>query len=368
MTASRGRTLTDEGATFWLSKDGWDSEESNWLLHGLDPRHQVSIATIGGRRTILPPMAPDDDLAALIARAYESGALRPYAEPSAVFAWAISKGIRTPAQFATKAMSQQERRKALDAAGLTHVSAAPEPLEAVRSTGYTKPRNSPPPIDWDHWRYMPEVTLGDAVALSLGENPELFDVDDPSEAFEKRLKIAVSNARTGRLQLVMLYNNERVSPVLLANFVAWAKGLNLPNMPPEFLALTEQSTGQGSTPGPVSSGSAKPSKDMAMEPKTASKSIGHGQSAGTPKFNMTKAALVKAHKHEWPTIEGDLAHASENGLAAAKAGTRDWYEAAAMDWARAKGKLTDTAKPKDALTQATHNMASLQAHVHRQKR
>lgn len=240
MTASRGRTLTDEGATFWLSKDGWDSEESNWLLHGLDPRHQVSIATIGGRRTILPPMAPDDDLAALIARAYESGALKPYAEPSAVFAWAISKGIRTPAQFATRAMSQQERRKALDAAGLTHVSAAPEPLEAVRSTGYTKPRNSPPPIDWDHWRYMPEVTLGEAVALSLGENPDLFDVDDPSEAFEKRLKIAVSNARTGRLQLVMHYANERVSPVLLSIFVAWAKGLNLPNLPPEFLALVEQ--------------------------------------------------------------------------------------------------------------------------------
>jgi hypothetical protein len=156
--------------------------------------------------------------------------------------------------------------------------------------------------------------------------------------------------------------------VLLANFVAWAKGLNLPNMPPEFLALTEQSATQGSTTGPVPSGNAKPSKSVAKGPKTASNNIGHAQSAGTPKFNMTKAALVKAHKHEWPTIESDLAHASENGLAAAKAGTRDWYEAAAMDWARAKGKLNDAAKPMDALTQATHNMARLQARQHRQRR
>jgi hypothetical protein len=87
---------------------------------------------------------------------------------------------------------------------------------------------------------MVEVRLFEAVALSLGINPDQFDFDDGSEAFGKRLRVAISNARAGRLQLVMLYNNERVSPVLLANFLAWAKDLNLPNMPPEFLALVEQ--------------------------------------------------------------------------------------------------------------------------------
>lgn len=127
MAAIRGRMLTDEGATYWLSKDGWNSVESNWLLHGEDPRYQGGIASIGRRKTILPPIAPIDDLAALITRAYESGVLPPFAAPNAVIAWATSKGIRTPAQFVARQHSMTERRKALDAAGSNIQTSAARP-------------------------------------------------------------------------------------------------------------------------------------------------------------------------------------------------------------------------------------------------
>jgi hypothetical protein len=79
---------------------------------------------------------------------------------------------------------------------------------------------------------------------------------------------------------------------------------------------------------------------------------------------MTRAALIAAHEHEWPTIRGDIGDAKANGLAAAKAGKRGWHEAIALEWARAKGKLKGAAKPADALTQSMHGMASLQSRRH----
>lgn len=55
---------------------------------------------------------------------------------------------------------------------------------------------------------------------------------------------------------------------------------------------------------------------------------------------MKKRGMIKAHKHHWETIEGDIDMASQNGLSAAKAGERGWYEQKSLAWARAKGKLT----------------------------
>jgi hypothetical protein len=83
------------------------------------------------------------------------------------------------------------------------------------------------------------------------------------------------------------------------------------------------------------------------------------------KFSMTRIALIRAHLHEWPTIERDIKDASTNGLAAAKTGSRHWDEAAALQWARAKGKLNGgTAKPGDALAQSIHKMATLPSKRH----
>lgn len=79
---------------------------------------------------------------------------------------------------------------------------------------------------------------------------------------------------------------------------------------------------------------------------------------------FTKAALIKAHEHEWPTIARDMDDAHANGLSAAKAGKRGWKEAEALEWARAKGKLQTTSKPAASLAQAMHNMGSLPGRKH----
>lgn len=83
-----------------------------------------------------------------------------------------------------------------------------------------------------------------------------------------------------------------------------------------------------------------------------------------PKFSMTKAGLIDAHEHEWPTIRGDIAGAASNGLKAAKAGSRGWYEGTAMEWARAKGKLTGKNETTSTLNGAMNRMATLPVRKH----
>ena len=78
-----------------------------------------------------------------------------------------------------------------------------------------------------------------------------------------------------------------------------------------------------------------------------------------PKFSMTLRAMIEQHKHDWPTIEVDIKGASDNGLDAAKAGPRGWWELEAMEWARSKGKLLSAVKPAAELAQTMNSMASL---------
>lgn len=86
-----------------------------------------------------------------------------------------------------------------------------------------------------------------------------------------------------------------------------------------------------------------------------------------PVFNMKRVAMIEQHKHEWPTIEGDMRDATINGLSVAKAGSRDWVETIALDWARAKGKLRSPVKPADSLVQVMHGLSSLPTTRHRLK-
>lgn len=104
---------------------------------------------------------------------------------------------------------------------------------------------------------------------------------------------------------------------------------------------------------------------LAAEPQAEAHSaapIVAESASNAPKFK--KAALIAAHVHEWPTIARDIADAQANGLAAAKAGERGWVEAAAMDWARANGKLIAAVKTADSLAQAMHNMGNLPSRKH----
>ena len=58
---------------------------------------------------------------------------------------------------------------------------------------------------------------------------------------------------------------------------------------------------------------------------------------------MKKAALIARHAHQWPTIERDFQDAPDNKLrsAASAPGHGEWYEAAALNWAGQRGKLTE---------------------------
>ena len=101
------------------------------------------------------------------------------------------------------------------------------------------------------------------------------------------------------------------------------------------------------------------------EPAVAAKEKEPRTAETRPKFSMTRAALIAAHEHAWPTIKGDIKEASKNGLSAAMAGKRGWCEDRALAWARAKGKLEAAAKPADPLTEGIARMASLPSAIHK---
>lgn len=67
---------------------------------------------------------------------------------------------------------------------------------------------------------------------------------------------------------------------------------------------------------------------------------------------MKKAALIKKHTAQWPTINRDFQDASENDLSkAAKApGHGEWFEAAALNWADQRGKLEKEQGPANLET------------------
>lgn len=56
---------------------------------------------------------------------------------------------------------------------------------------------------------------------------------------------------------------------------------------------------------------------------------------------LKREALINAHRVQWPSVEADLKHASENGLRESAGAGRHgyWIEDAALEWARARGKL-----------------------------
>ncbi|MDO8732708.1 MAG: hypothetical protein Q7L55_09095 [Actinomycetota bacterium] len=87
--------------------------------------------------------------------------------------------------------------------------------------------------------------------------------------------------------------------------------------------------------------------------------------ATVPELSMTKAAMIAQHKHEWPTIVGDMSNAVDNKLASAKAGKRRWKEADAIAWAKANNKLISNANPADSLPQIMHNMSTLPTTRHK---
>ena len=82
-----------------------------------------------------------------------------------------------------------------------------------------------------------------------------------------------------------------------------------------------------------------------------------------PIFTMTRTAMIAQHIHKWPTIEQDMKNAHRNELHKAKAGAREWHEAKAMDWARAKGRLTSSYNPMLSLNNPLNSMFDIKPNV-----
>lgn len=90
-----------------------------------------------------------------------------------------------------------------------------------------------------------------------------------------------------------------------------------------------------------------------------------GEISGARK-GIQRRVLVERHHNRWPTIESDLSDASTNGLAgAAKAGSRGWLEAEALEWANLNGRLTQAPEPagldavmRGGFTSRRHTLAS----------
>lgn len=97
MDVEDGAELTEMGARYWLSMDGWTAWETALLLCNINPLLLEEWRNISGRKlevSIPLELLPKRDL---IVRAFEAKVLTTPAAPSAVIAWAMGKGLRLPA-------------------------------------------------------------------------------------------------------------------------------------------------------------------------------------------------------------------------------------------------------------------------------
>lgn len=75
-----------------------------------------------------------------------------------------------------------------------------------------------------------------------------------------------------------------------------------------------------------------------------------------------RAKLIADYKHRWPSIESDLKNASNNGLSAARVGSRGWDVDKAIEWANANNKISAATVPQQASPLPT--MASVGSRVY----
>lgn len=106
--------------------------------------------------------------------------------------------------------------------------------------------------DWEYWRHMPEVSLWQAVALSLNDNPDNFiytrrivsgaTVDEyfsGNRDASKRLRLLIANHSDRRHFSACTLNmgDPRLSYVRLPEFAAWASAMNWDGLPRELVMM-----------------------------------------------------------------------------------------------------------------------------------
>lgn len=208
--------------------------------------------------------------------------------------------------------------------------------------------------DFQHWSKMDHWTLDESLALLLGKDPRVLT----RAAMESELSpgwglmFEPQRERTGFLQA---YEN-------LRHLAERAAAMRAPQLRPEQVLLWAHQSGAIPPPADLVKGvlarvqrsNAQRAQNVTPSSNAASREQeipdAPAEKAAT---SLKRAALVKAHRRNWPTIDGDLGHANENGLSAsAKAPTYGhWFEDKALDWARQNGKLTGT---DTASTNAAH--------------
>lgn len=351
---------------YWLKAEYWTLKEAVALLLGKDPK-KLPLLLLSSHLKSAPFVRQHAELMELAQRASVMQASR--LRPVDVVEWADSISVDVPKEL-------RDLRHAAPGA-LAPYGILPQPdrlavlneqVRAQRQAAEHAARRVP---DWELWGEMRRLRLWQAVALTLDINPGPPDMTPaaaekmrrPGELqrlgrdFERRLAIAQSNfSSTGPLVPLEMHQGVLQDPcamVSMDNFLTFVRGLRNPwSLPPAM--------------------SGEPRPDLMPEPSTSPTAATPEPSqheetspAQQPRFSMARAALVMAHKGRWPTIESDLKDASKNGLAQAKAGPRDWDEARALEWARARGKLAATSTPATAsLDSAMRNLSQLPSQKH----
>lgn len=243
-------------------------------------------------------------------------------------------------------------------------------------------------VDWHFWMGMGTVKLWQGCALVTGLNPDTLRWDlrkrvagpgsgplfegrsfpsaEAKAKFERALRLADNSTSymngpiypQGPLRSEQPGSSKAKKEVLLSEVVAFFVSCEWPEIPEALQSLASQPV---ETPAPVMNEQALSVSNSQLSnhqtPENIATTTADSQdqrqkgTATGPRLSTTRAALITQHKHEWPTIEGDIKGASENGLSkVAKAGLRDWDEDLAMEWARSRNKLI---KPASTATLTT---------------
>lgn len=228
--------------------------------------------------------------------------------------------------------------------------------------------------DFVNWHYLKEFQAHDEQAFTDFQSLRIENLDLNHYLTKRYLELCVMLSRAE----VFIPKTRDVDPV---SALSWARGNDIA-IPAHLEAvfagknartvtwMTPAAEPADSTPAASSNVAPEP-QAVPVVPVSASGGVEllpadepKRKAATGTEFSMARSALVSTHLHNWPTIDRDLKDAATNGLAAAKAGARDWNEAAALAWAQARGKLKSATKPADALTQAMHSMGSLPGRKH----
>jgi hypothetical protein len=157
------------------------------------------------------------------------------------------------------ALTQDERRKVLNAAGMKHISAAPPPITPLAGRAPIPTLHDTSvkgPTDWKFWRHIETVELWQALLLSLNIEPpgtgwiivnpagmigdipySYLDSNGLTDEFLDRCYILRNRLETQFARVGRRSNVELTEFIGLPLFAAWAIEFEWEGLPPELVAL-----------------------------------------------------------------------------------------------------------------------------------